>query len=287
MAADSSCGDWEPFSDEKCFKVFDKVGLQTHDEAERICREDESNLLRIHSLEEQKFLNEFIFNKSKIVDNVWIGAKFIDQKFRWEDYSEMSFTNWAAGSPKNRTDYCTQMHSDPESIGKWVDELCMKKYAVACQKMQNISLSRLHEIVLELKKNLIVLDNTKNFLPIGFIYVQLPKEKSPTEIWPLMTWNDVSSTYEGVFFRVIGGGAASFGQVQEDNAPRITEVDTLDKSLIADQSQWNWNNKSIPKEGVSQWSITGSSAGVGIRFHSLGGEVRPRNMAIRIWKRIG
>ncbi len=28
------------------------------------------------------------------------------------------FTNWAPGSPKNRTDYCVQMHSDEDSIGK-------------------------------------------------------------------------------------------------------------------------------------------------------------------------
>ncbi len=60
--------------------------------------------------------------------------------------------------------------------------------------------------------------------PIGFIYVQLPNEKSPTEIWPWMTSNDVSSTYAGIFFRVTGGGAASFEHVQEDNAPRLTSI---------------------------------------------------------------
>ncbi len=79
---DSSCGDWASYKDEKCFKVFDKVGLQTHDEAEKICQEEKSNLLSIHSLEEQEFLNEFIFTKSKVVDNVWIEAKFDNKKFR-------------------------------------------------------------------------------------------------------------------------------------------------------------------------------------------------------------
>jgi hypothetical protein len=40
-----------------------------------------------------------------------------------------------------------------------------------------------------------------------------------------MTWNDVSSAYAGVFFRVTGGDAASFGQVQNDNAPILKEVE--------------------------------------------------------------
>ena len=37
--------------------------------------------------------------------------------------------------------------------------------------------------------------NKKNPFPIGFIYVQLPNEKSPTEIWPWVTWNNVTSDY--------------------------------------------------------------------------------------------
>jgi hypothetical protein len=123
-----------------------------------------------------------------------------------------------------------------------------------------------------------------NPVPIGFIYVQLPKEKSPSEIWPRMTWIDVSSTYAGVFFRVTGGGAESFGKVQEDNAPLITEVtkmvDKTDKTSIL-----------IQKGASSQYLTTGGwdycNNKVNINFRMSGGEVRPRNMAIRIWKRTG
>jgi hypothetical protein len=35
----------------------------------------------------------------------------------------------------------------------------------------------------------------KNLVPIGFIYVQWPKKKSLTELWPWMTWSDMSSAY--------------------------------------------------------------------------------------------
>jgi hypothetical protein len=33
MVANSPCGDWETYKDEKCFKVLDKVG--TEEEAEK------------------------------------------------------------------------------------------------------------------------------------------------------------------------------------------------------------------------------------------------------------
>ena len=57
----------------------------------------------------------------------------------------------------------------------------------------------------------------KNPVPINFTYVQLPHEKEPVEIWPWMIWEDVSANYSGVFFRVIVGEAAPFGQIQMEN----------------------------------------------------------------------
>ncbi len=42
IAADSPCGDWEPYKDEKCFKIFDKVGLQSYEDAEKTCQQQEN-----------------------------------------------------------------------------------------------------------------------------------------------------------------------------------------------------------------------------------------------------
>jgi hypothetical protein len=55
MAADSPCGDWEPYKDEKCFKIFENVGLKTYDDAEKTCNQQEnsSSLVSIRFLEEQ------------------------------------------------------------------------------------------------------------------------------------------------------------------------------------------------------------------------------------------
>jgi hypothetical protein len=191
MAEDSPCGDWVSYKEEKCFKIFDKAGLQSYEDAEKTCQKQEngSSLITIRFLEEQEFISNF-FKTNKIADNVWIGVKYTSNKYKWTDDSDLVFTNWAEGSPKNKTDHCVQLHSDETSFGKLSDVLCNKKNLVVCQKMQTWSLSHLQKLLL---------NTIKNPFPIGFIYVQLPNEKSPTEIWPWMIWNDVSSAYAGVF----------------------------------------------------------------------------------------
>ncbi len=175
------------------------------------------------------------------------------------------------------------MNSDETSVGKWSDVLCGKKNLVICQKMQTWTLSHLQKLLL---------NTIKNSFPIGFIYVQLPNEKSPTEIWPWMTWNDVSSAYAGVFFRVSGGEAASFGQVQDKYIPRITStnytsswskyskckssIDLTKSGSDCIKTGYFKGGNSTYQDGTSELIINVSS-----------GEVRPRNMAIRVWKRTG
>ncbi len=123
------------------------------------------------------------------------------------------------------------------------------------------------------------MNTIKNIVPIGFIYVQFPNEKSPTEIWPLMTWNDVSSAYAGVFFRVTGGEAAT---------PHLVNFNMSNFNGCPDSN--GCDHSIIPFPGSSYWVYTGCNGGGTARyarFQSLGGEVRPRNMAIRVWKRTG
>jgi len=240
-------------------------------------------LITIRFQEEQEFISNF-FRTNKIADNIWIGVEYKNNKYKWNDDSDLIFSNWEQGSPKNKTDHCVQMISDENSFGKWSDVLCTKKNLVVCQKMQTLSLTQLQKILFDVKKNPV---------PIGFIYVQLPNEKSPTEIWPWMIWNDISSTYANVFFRVTGDKAASFGKIQEENTPRIEKLFSTDDKFSRTNNtshciSWDCDTI-IPKEGNSSWTYVGANSGQAsyISFGSSNGEVRPRNMAIRIWKRTG
>lgn len=144
-SSSSPCGDWIPFKHDKCFKIFDKVGLQSFDDARKTCSDhgNSSRLIQINSLEEQEFVVNYLFQENHIVDNVWLGAKFVNNKFKWEDNSDMDFTYWANGLPINmNSDYCVSMHSFPEDgmVGKWADVLCSNKNQVSCEKKLMVTL---------------------------------------------------------------------------------------------------------------------------------------------------
>ncbi len=230
-------------------------------------------MISIRFQEEQEFLSNF-FETNKIVDNVWIGVKYISNKYKWTDDSDLVFTNWAEGSPKNKIDHCVQLQTDETAFGKWSDVLCNKKNLVVCQKLQTWSLSHLQKLLL---------NTIKNPFPIGFTYVQLPNEKSPTEVWPWMIWKDITSVYAGLFFRAEGVDSAPFGEKQNENCPRFTAV----------SSQYGYDSFDQRNELVagekSKKIYTGGDTGtqISLIFEMSGGEVRPRNMAIRVWKRTG
>lgn len=64
-----------------------------------------------------------------------------------------------------------------------------------------------------------------------------------------MAWKEISSDYEGVFFRVAGGDAAPFGQVQEENAPRLETIITSEQSKVIKKSYGVNYNMTVPVTG--------------------------------------
>lgn len=288
------CGDWELYKDEHCYKLFD--GLQSYNDSIKKCEANNAHIVSIHYAEEQVFLQNYIFTKKKSVDNVWIGAKYLGNNVhQWEDRTVLhGYSNWATGNPKDLSDHCVEMTADEGLVGKWVDERCAKKNLVVCQRMPLPSISKLAETIIALKHSL---EETKQELaqlkndsiPVGFIYVQLPYNKPPTELWPRLTWTDVSSDFSGVFFRVAGGNATSFGDVQEEQAPHLDQVHTGNSdNIIGSYIDQHDNYLNIPKSGWSNSVYSGSSSGydyyMAFKYADYK-EVRPRNMAVKVYKR--
>lgn len=269
-----------PFKEASCFKFFDSLGLETYENAARNCQENGGNLVTIRSQEEQLFLVNLLFTRTQLVDNFWLGGRYNSSsgEYSWSDENAPLYSNWAPGYPKKHTDYCVAMDADEELRGKWIDESCKKRYAVVCQKRQFWTLEKVTEIVMKLQET--------PPIPLGFVYVQLPKEKAPGEVWPLVAWKDVSKEYAGVFFRAVGGEAADFGKIQEANSNRLEAV----KNLPTEENKFGQEKVIVP----GNWSApiytgfnSSSSSSAGALSFSLSpGEVRPRNVAVRIWKRI-
>lgn len=130
-----------------------------------------------------------------------------------------------------------------------------------------------------------VLPTTNIFfiVPVGFIYVQLPGQQEPHQIWNTVYWVDITYEYAGLFFRVLGGGSAQFGVTQEADSPRLTNVSKIltgccnNNIVISPNGSWS----SVISTG-SNWSL---ASYWGLRFSQSSTEVRPRNKAVRIWKR--
>jgi hypothetical protein len=196
-------------------------------------------------------------------------------------------------------------------------EFIMKKYILHYFSVDETKAGSLPEGTL--KPEDIDEDINKN-IPIGFIYVQLLSEKSPAEIWPLMTWDDVSSAYADVFFGVTGGKDASFGQIQEDNIPQPKVLGDLNptnrlaryiRSLICINRHTQY--KSLPLINVPKLKLIPLNEHTPINRPTLinspiwddctdwiqrgcldtdfnplqNKEVRKLNMDIRVWRRAG
>lgn len=144
--------------------------------------------------------------------------------------------------------------------------------------------------------------------PIGVIYTQYPQQKSPQELFPNTTWEEVN--YDGAFFRASGGKAAAFnggkqGQsIQSHNHSfswsgshrhGVTDPGHRHKLELGvdnggaghggerTERHYGWEFTVTEKTGISIDSATISISGT---TGSAGGdETRPENYTIRIWKR--
>lgn len=284
------------------------------EEAERSCAQEHpgSHLATIHSEERQTFLSKYLFRTKKVANDVWIGARFdaAHHRFNWSDGSPLGsssqrshFSNWAQGSPKNLPNYCIQLFVDHHLEGKWGDEPCAGKFNLAlCERRQSWSLEyfqkqfiALKEEVDGLKKEIKVRDLDPG-IPLGFIYVQLPKEAAPEHIWPRAKWTEVTAAYSGLFFRAEGGGSAPFGSVQAQGGPgphisKLTYHFTRNQThVFADVLTTERQGHFSIKTGVYKHNDFNGQTGLQVEVTGGGGdgdELRPRNMAIKIWKRTG
>lgn len=119
----------------------------------------------IKSREEQKFIENFLFNQSKIVESVWLGAKRNKKTndFIWDDgfNEEIIYNNWA--KLNNEPDYdCAEIIPSGQLKGKWIDGPCKKRNIFICEKMPNWDVSRLKKQVNDIKKDVDQLKETNS-----------------------------------------------------------------------------------------------------------------------------
>lgn len=185
--------------------------------------------------------------------------------------------------------------------GKWLNTECKRRKLILCEKAQLLSLLELSRTVFEMKthfekrekeykETISELKHQITTVPQNMIYIQYPKESEPSQLWNCSgRWSDISANFANLFFRVNGDKTATFGAVQDENTPLFDGA----------KFRWDFQNEGskeppgeirIPKKGWSENVFVGhhhEAKGVAyhsLMFHNSGGEVRPRNMAVKVWK---
>ena len=236
----------------------------------------------------------------------------LDKKsYKWVNGKSLKYDNWDENADKSKD--CVQMSLTKSSAGKWRDDYCNKKYLIVCEKRQWTQTTMNEEIkemskyikkqardlkdqktlIADLRNQLVERTKVKKNdsdcpLPIGFVYTQLPEQLSPEELCPSAKWTEVSAEYEGLFFRVIGEDSAPFGEPQEMNQKTVSKVSL--KGMNFNFFQNYGYVKEYKEELEDGWTQVKNKDNVLIAVLELdlktsGGEVRPRNTAIKLWKR--
>lgn len=144
--------------------------------------------------------------------------------------------------------------------------------------------------------------------PIGVIYTQYPQQKSPQELFPNTTWEEVN--YSGAFFRASGGNAAAFnggkqGQSIKSHNHSFSWSGSHSHGVTdpghthgiptgaQDSHTGDYNDHGYEYEGEKR--TTSSTTNISIDSETIsisgttgpagGNETRPENYTIRIWKR--
>lgn len=115
-----------------------------------------------------------------------------------------------------------------------------------------------------------------NPMPVGAVYVQLPQQNTPQELFG-GTWQNISADYAGLFFRAEGGSAADFGENQTDAIGAHTHE--------LDSRSWTYKPNAAQTTDGLNIQTGGFPAENAVTEPTGGNETRPVNTAIRIWKR--
>ena len=292
------------YKDIKCVKVLLKKASEK--EALKNCTEldSQSSLITIQSQDEQEFLNKLLGAHADFSKSAWIGMKYERSAYRWVDGTATNYTNWSSDAVKDGTDACVEMSLVSIDLGKWTDESCEKPSLVVCQRKQELNLSLIKNLfqnlsdTIEKQQNSITeqgekiksleqkLEDQSSLVtfPLGFLYTQFPNQTSPVELWPHLSWADVTEEYSGLFFRAEGTGSEPFGKIQQSNQ---THISSYKWRVFYERNDKTMYDQFIYEMTEGTWSSIERGWGLAdFGLFQTKGEVRPKNTAIKIWKRI-
>lgn len=288
---------WAKYKDEICIRAF-TTDLITFDEAKDLCSSQgtSASLLMVKEPELKDLLTTIT---DDIYDNLWLGGKYdiSTSQFRWINGEPLTYTNWADGFPRNDSDTEVCILLRPTGVkdakeAKWEDSACQRRNLAFCQKTLTWTLDDAVNEIIRNRKELERLEDKltaveNRVVPVGSIYIEYYNQPSPLSLWPELSWQDITATYAGLFFRALGGNSNYWGSVQAECAPRISRY-----AYTWSYEPANEYITDIPPSGWSdpgqagEFYINGDRRYENLHFYTQSCEVRPKNQAVKIWKRV-
>jgi len=120
--------EWATFGS-SCYKPFQE--MMTFDAAEDKCVSEGGHVSSIHSDGE----NAFVVQLGGGYTDMWVGAKWTENEWKWQDTSSWEYTNWWSGEPSDPdNEPCIALWTGSDS--KWYDDWCTSTYSFVCEKDQ-------------------------------------------------------------------------------------------------------------------------------------------------------
>ncbi|XP_042225734.1 macrophage mannose receptor 1-like isoform X2 [Homarus americanus] len=129
--------------DDHCYKIVSGADLHTWGDSHLQCRKDGGELLSVHTLEENAWIESKISSMSST--SFWTGGQaLMDSGFGWVDGTPFDFDNWAKGEPNNDmgAEDCVAMYNHRQ--GYWGDENCGKLMGRVCKRPHGSTLAPQH-----------------------------------------------------------------------------------------------------------------------------------------------
>ncbi|XP_075306468.1 lactose-binding lectin l-2-like [Odontesthes bonariensis] len=122
---------WYSFNG-RCYKYI--ATTMTWIDAELHCVSEGSNLVSIHSQEEENFVKHLIRNFDLAEGVNWIGLTDAQRNgaWLWSDGSKVDFTSWNGGEPNNSGGSEECVHTNWGTNKGWNDKECSFKYSFVC-----------------------------------------------------------------------------------------------------------------------------------------------------------
>ncbi|CAG2103508.1 unnamed protein product [Medioppia subpectinata] len=315
VSASGHCtGGWTSYHDQKCFKIIDSV-IGTAAEGMAACAKEDpkATLPTVWTAAENQFIYDMIKPYATKALSAWLGILHQGTTITWVDKSAMSYQNYVYTGQTHQE--CIQMYNTATIFGAWVDGPCTGRGLTVCQRIVHNCPNYMPQLLATNKKvttaeakladaikqfdeqiaginNLLtvdykdMIDIIKNPVPINFVYTQLPGTDEPGTLWKNVKFEEVSDKYPGLFFRVEGQGSGAFGAIQEANFTGVEIIRTKQFEGLKYKSLGKVTDRSL---SLGKWLVEGGkelpATSCLVNMYRSNIENRPKNVAVKIWKR--